>query len=295
MNELFQKHFIIKSNVPVTHNLRRQYYIYKGTGGLFHNLLGLSKAIELAINNKAILIIDMDIHRPFGGNFSNYFNINCNNLIYYDNYNKIPQYLLKEVNNIKNKDATYFGYMKNTNGIINTSNYNINHNKYINILYGYYNTTLNKNLIINDDLYNRIKEENNITSQYISVHFRNTDIKNNTDYFIKVIKTTLEKYNKINTIYLASDDYEFYDIIKNEFALLNIIRKTVPLQNIKNLHYSSNNSQKQMYECLQDIYNILKSDVFIPSRNSGFSRNIDYMIKNKFTIFPNLISNTIVI
>ena len=51
---------------------------------------------------------------------------------------------------------------------------------------------------------------------------------------------------------------------------------------------------KQMYECLQDVYYILLSDVFIPSRNSGFSKCIIEMINKEFTIFPDLISKTII-
>lgn len=32
--------------------------VYKGTGGLFHNLSGLTKSIDIAIENNYFLIID---------------------------------------------------------------------------------------------------------------------------------------------------------------------------------------------------------------------------------------------
>ena len=47
-----------------------------------------------------------------------------------------------------------------------------------------------------------------------------------------------------------------------------------------------------MYDCLVDIYYILLSDVFIPSLNSGYSQNIIDMIRFKYSIFPNNVSNT---
>ena len=52
-----------------------KYIVYKATGGLFHNLRGLTKAINIAIEKNNILIIDMDSHHAFGGNFNDYFNL----------------------------------------------------------------------------------------------------------------------------------------------------------------------------------------------------------------------------
>jgi len=49
-----------------------------------------------------------------------------------------------------------------------------------------------------------------------------------------------------------------------------------------------------MYDCLVDIYHIILSDVFIPSLNSDLSLCIINMIQNNYTIFPNILSKSII-
>ena len=154
-------------------------------------------------------------------------------------------------------------------------------------------------------VYNKIKlqplyfkniESNNtrIKNKYLSIHFRNSDMKNDVNLFLNKIKEALNKYTDIKTIYIASDDFHFYDNVANKFPNINIVRKTFFEENLTNLHCYSSDKKKQMYDCLVDIYYILLSDVFIPSLNSSMSRGIVEMIKNNNTIFPNIISNTII-
>ena len=286
-----------------------KYFIYKGTGGLFHNLSGLAESIELAIKHNAILIIDMQSHRIFGGKFSDYFTINNDKLKYYDDYENIPHELIED---IKDKQASNFGYMK--------KQYTINHGQQLNILYGCgkwktrYSGELDayahfeKHLLgtvshhpiqdikVSNLIFNKIKSENNIDKKYLSVHFRNTDLKrlsflNDESLFFDKIKTTLKTYD-IDTVYIASDDSAFYDNFSKMFKHIKMIRKTHPPAGIENLHYTAPDSKKQMYECLQDVYNILNSTMFIPSLNSGLSIRIIDMINNKYTIFPGVISKT---
>jgi len=113
-----------------------KYFIYKGTGGLFHNLGGLSESIRIAIEHNAILIIDMQSHRIFGGKFSDYFTITSDKLKYYDDYENIPPELIED---IKDKHAKQFGYLNKE--ILNPTdskfkeNYNITQGQ-LNILYG---------------------------------------------------------------------------------------------------------------------------------------------------------------
>ena len=271
-----------------------KYFIYKGTGGLFHNLKGLSRAIQLSIEYKAILIIDMKIHRPFGGNFNDYFTLVSNELEYYDNYEKVPKELIE---NVKTKNAKFFGYYNKNiteHSLGFSSSYRIDQEKDVNVLYGACGFSLSKVIKVNNQYFNNITSNNlPIKENYISVHFRNTDIKNEIDNFYLEIEKAVKKHN-IYTLYLATDDYSFYENIHTKFPELQLIQKTQPLQNVKNLHYGTDNPKKQMYECLQDVYYILLSDVFIPSRNSGFSKCIIEMIKKKFTIFPDVISKTII-
>lgn len=261
--------------------------VYKGTGGLFHNLSGVVKSIDIAIENNYFLIIDMKRHPAFGGTFSDFFIINNESLRYSDNYEDYEDYeKCKVLNDIKEKGAITYGYKGSG------SNYVLNSTK-INIFYGYGGGSL-KDINVCEPIFNRIKDENKIDKRYLSLHFRNTDIKNDNKLFIKNIKKTLSDF-KIDTIYVASDDSQFYIQIFEEFKDVNIIQKTFPNKNILNLQTTHPDKYKQQYECLQDVYNILNSEVFIPSINSSMSRSIIHMIENNYSIFPELISRAKII
>jgi len=130
-------------------------YVYKGTGGLFHNLNGLSFAIKQALRDNRILIIDMDIHRPFGGTFSEYFIINDKKLKYFDHYNNLPHYLNKDINMIKNKNASEFGYRKD-----NIKNkYRLGSNRLVNVLYKVGLKCINSSIQVNTIINNRLLSE----------------------------------------------------------------------------------------------------------------------------------------
>ena len=74
-----------------------------------------------------------------------------------------------------------------------------------------------------------------IKNKYLSVHFVIL-IKNDRNLFFKKIATALYRYD-IKTIYIASDDYDFYGDIENKFPNNIIIRKTFFEKNLYNLHY----------------------------------------------------------
>lgn len=276
-----------------------KYFIYKGTGGLFHNLRGLCYSINMALKHNIILIIDMDIHKAFGGNFDEYFVIKCDKLKYSTTYKNLNEELIGKY---KNKRAGAFGYfnnkLKNSLGYKNSYN-KINLSKSINILYGcgLGRETINtlEFIKVKNEYFNTLKLNNKpIKSKYISIHFRNTDRKNDCNKFINKIKI-VSKENNIKTLYIASDDYKFYENIELQFPNLNIIRNTYPAKNIINLHYTNSDKKKHMYDCFVDIYYILLSNIFIPSVNSGFSRAIMNMINNNYTFFPGIISKSIII
>lgn len=265
--------------------------VYKGTGGLFHNLSGLTKSIDIAIENNNFLIIDMKNHPPFGGTFSDFFVINNENLRYSDNYEDYEDYeKYKVLSDIKEKGACTLGYNRKPKYVLKSSN--------VNIFYGYIEVASEnrsfKHINVCEPIFNRIKEENKINKRYLSLHFRNTDIKNDNKLFIKNIKKALSDF-KIDTIYVASDDSQFFIQIFEEFKDVNIIQKTFPNKNILNLHCTHPDKYKQQYECLQDVYNILNSEVFMPSINSSMSRSIIHMIENNYSIFPGLISRAKII
>ena len=96
----------------------KNFLIYKGSGGLFHNLSGLTYAIDISKNNNLILIIDMFSHirkqnKP-EMNFSDFFIIDDDdeNLNYYTNYNILPK-------DIRYKELSYNEIINiNTNKMI---------------------------------------------------------------------------------------------------------------------------------------------------------------------------------
>ncbi len=266
-------------------NHMNKYIIYKGTGGLFHNLSGLTKSINIAIKNKCILIIDMESHLHFGGNFHDYFTINCKELVYKTNYDNIPNNIIS--NDVRNRPATLFGYKGN--------NVSYSTNNIVNITYGYQGVIINKDIKVNESTINSIKHRLlSNKKKYIAIHFRNTDIKHDINLYLAKINSVFNSYPNINTLYVATDDPTFYDIVKSRFLNKNIIRSTIPEPNVKNLHFGCKDKVKQQHNCLIDVYNLLVSDVFIPSVNSGFSKTIMLMIKEGFTIFPNTISNSVI-
>ena len=271
-----------------------KYIVYKATGGLFHNLSGLTKAINIAIEKNNILIIDMDSHAAFGGNFSDYFNLECEKIVYHTNFDNMPKNILNERKNLTRGAATN-GY----NGKNNNYNYDIKNN--INVFFGSSNpTSVIKNCIsryikVNESTIDSIKPKLlSHKNNYIAVHFRNTDMKHDINLYLSKINNAFIEHHHIDTLYVATDDATFYDTLKSQFPNKNIIRSTIPKSGVKCLHYGCKDKVIQQHNCLIDVYNILLSDVFIPSTGSGFSRAICYMIKEGFTIFPNTISNSVI-
>jgi len=134
------------------------------------------------------------------------------------------------------------------------------------------------------------KLEHNFIKQldkpYLSVHFRNTDIQNDVNDFIQKIKDTVGQY-KTKDIFLATDDYTAPQMM-NQHIDCNIHSYTeLEQKKVINIHESNSsiNKEKQFFDCLNDVYHIFRSNYFIPSSNSGLSKFIIAMIKNKTNIF----------
>ena len=139
---------------------------------MFHNLKGLSRAIKLSIQNNTILIIDMECHPIFGGNFNDYFIINCNKLKYCTNYKNLP---IDLIDKYKINSAIHYGYGKKNRW----ANYKINLSNEVNILYGSSLQRLYKKIQVHRLFFKTIQSNNPIIkNKYLSVHFRNSDKKN---------------------------------------------------------------------------------------------------------------------
>lgn len=271
-----------------------KYIIYKATGGLVHMLSGLESSIQIAKNENRILIIDTKILKAFNKlkNFCDYFFIFDRNLKYYTDYSildpdiKFKNLSLSEVIEKKAQfnDQEKKYYLEDTDirihkGLDRKEDDEI-------ILYAGCGKKYIKNLRLNNEILYQVFDNTIETikdyNKYISVHFRNTDMVNDIDIFIKKINDTSKLY-EIDNVYIATDDYRSYDIFKLALPHLNLFRLTEP-ENIfgKNIHYHSSDKHKQLMNILTDIYMIIKSDYFIPSINSGISKWIIYQKHNQY-------------
>lgn len=265
-----------------------KYLIYKGTGGLVHMLNGIQSAVNLCKLENRILIIDTEQLTAFKKKFSEYFFIYDKDIEYYTDYSKIDLEL--EFKDIKIKDiigkkaqfrdGKY--YLEKTDLCIQ-KHHNDNFDDKIRIYAGHSENFIENIRLKNNILYNvfdstiKTIEEH---KKYISVHFRNTDMKNSIKNFIEKIKNTSQKYN-IKNVFIATDDYYAFETFKQYLPQLNFF-KVNDIQNCdgKNIHYHYQDKDLQIMGILKDIYMIIKSKYFIPSKNSGVSKWIIYQKNN---------------
>lgn len=276
------------------------YLINKASGGLAHMLGGIYAASIYAKKSKRFLIIDCETHIAFRHKFSDFFILL--NEKYSDDYSIIPPNYTFNNHNLNEIKNTNLSKAKNANyGMFGVSvqNKNFDPKKKIEIWAGTSGKNGNwhwPNLKVNQIILNKLRNEKKIIEPYISIHFRNTDIKNKLIIFINKIEIIVKEKN-IKTIFLATDDSEALNIIKKTLPNLKIIQLAIPKPNVKNQHYSCTSKEenyKQIYETIRDLYFIFQSNFFIPSPNSGLSRFIIMQISKKNNIF-NLPNKTIII
>jgi hypothetical protein len=274
-----------------------KYCIYKGTGGLIHMLCGLVHCILWSIKNNHILIIDVKSHKCYNHYLSDFFELrNTDRLKHNENYsiiesnikfNRLSMDFIKNYDNIEvDRGLGNNTHIYLLNGIklrINLDNCPKEDKVKIYAGPGCNNYPgLIKFIKVKNDIINKIKEEFNSLNNYIGVHFRNTDIKNDISIIIKEIKN----YPEYNNIYLATDDYSAYDKLKLELPNYNIYQYTKPFNsNGKPIHYSDNDKYRLVFNTLVDIYFLNNSNVFIPSLSSSISRLINHMRLSNNNIF----------
>jgi hypothetical protein len=269
-----------------------KYIIYKGSGGLAHMIKGLSAAIFLAKKKKRHLIIDTKNSSELKINFSDFFIIEDNELNWYDNYDIAPPIEFKfrgySKEDIKNAICYYRGDKCFFNDICVSEGYKYDDDIIIMAghgrIGGVYKIGYNLDIKINDKIKSKIFEYN-IPKKYISVHYRNSDIKNDINKVIEQINNISKNHN-IDIVYLSTDDYDAYTIIQKSIGDIKLIQYA-KLEDVgKNTqHYSCKNKEDMVFYCLVDIYMVLKSNIFIPSYNSGLSQYIIYMIQSNKNIF----------
>ncbi len=257
--------------------MSKRFLVYKGTGGLAHMLRGLNEAIRMARISNRFLVIDCISNPGFGCNFSDFFVID--NLEYSDRYSDIPvDYKFRNlfIRDIK-KRSIHSSKKKYHIFEHNISDIDPNCDENLIVFGGTGSNKLISGMRVNKIVMERLIKEIVIKDKYISVHYRNTDLKNNIIGFVNKIRKTI-KNTGIKTIYWASDDESSFERVRKVISEGNFVRYTVPERVKKNLHSEARDKQKQVYDCLKDIYFILKSEYFIPSRNSGMSQYVELMV-----------------
>ena len=262
-------------------------------------LCGLVHCITWCKKNNHFLIIDVKSHSCYKHNLSDFFIINDFNN-YSEDYDKINMSVYNY-----NYHRLPISYIRNYPNIeVDRGNGNFTHNYMINR----FNIRCNLDDIgIKEDkikmyagpgsnnhfqLINYIKVKPEIIElinkydpieNYIGVHFRNTDIKND----INKIINEISKHSYKN-IYLATDDSNAYDIMKSKLPNHNIIQYTKPIDSKgKPIHYINNDKYTLIMNILIDIYFLSKSNKFIPSNVSSISHLINKIKETGNNIFIN--------
>jgi hypothetical protein len=273
------------------------YVIYKGTGGLIHMLSGLVFCIDYCIKFNNILIIDVISHICFKHYLNDFFIINCPSLTYSEDYSLIePKNLLfarsitidyiknyPNVEKIEMHDGQKIMNYRINNIIIKKSLGIIPTKSKLNVYAGFGKhdfLSIIKYLKVKPEILEIIKQKEQINN-YIGVHFRNTDIKNNFNEIVNLIK----KHN-YNTIYLATDDYNAYNQFKNALPNHNIYQYTIPINsNGEPIHYKNPDKYNLILNILIDLYFLYKANEFINSNWSLVSKFVSAMRNEKKSIF----------
>ena len=266
-----------------------KYLIYIRNTGLGDFLTGLAGAINFCIKYNYFLII-YSFLECLNFNFTDFFIIN-NFSNYSTDINIIPNNLKFYHLTIKDIINTKITYNKKTQKFfldkfcISSIKPNLNL-----LVYSRYNHKLYPSLSLKQhyiDIITDIFNSFNLNN-YITIHFRNTDIKNNINPFLQIIKNINH-----NTFYICSDDDSFFTILQNTFPHKLFFRNFIPpTTSHKGTHYINLDKHKMILDILTDLYFVLNSYIFIPSYNSSLSLFFIHQINNN-NIF-NIKSNTII-
>lgn len=270
-----------------------KYIIYVGTGGLCHMLSGLSISINKALTDNRVLIIDCERLGSFKNKVLNFFDIKIDNLKIEENYDNIinEKYLdlnIVEFKKIHPKIIQNKGYFIDKYKV--SSFFEEQKNNKIIAYAGYGGNKINNNIFVKNDIIMNItkKYENIIKNKFLSIHYRNTDMKHDLNTFINLIekkKNDLKKQN-IKKIFLATDDYNAFENFKKNLKDFEIF-KINDTENFegKCIHYNIKDKNKLVLNLLEDIFIILHSEYFIPSKKSGVSKWIIQMLNENKNIF----------
>lgn len=239
-------------------------------------------AINLSIESNRTLIIDTS-YGAFSNDFNKYFEIP--GIEYYTNYNilkstklfeKYEDYIISKVS--YNKSVYYLKDKR----ISLTKEEILNSNEEI-LFFSMLGSTSWKpefKIKLKNEVLDKILKLKSITGNYIGFHFRNTDRKNDLESLVEVLKF---RSNEIKQVYLSTDDYNGYNNLKillgDDWKILQYIKPN-DYQG-KNQHYSNPDKNMVIMEALTDMFFLYNSQVFIPSTNSSFSKQVIYFREKK--------------
>jgi hypothetical protein len=244
-------------------------------------LIQINNAVEICKITNRKLIIDC-----YSGSFCNDFNkyFKILNIEYYTNYD-----ILKSENIINNIDRIINSNVNYINGEYFIDDKKVNYKKDDIILLEDQviimtsidiNFKNNNQIVVNKSIVDEIKKKGKIDN-YIGVHYRNTDMKHDMSDFIHMINKNINLYG-LNKIYLSTDDHTAKKRLESLLdSKYEIIQFTEPIDNNgKNIHYGNPNKDEVIMNSLIDIYYLVKSNIFIPSVKSSFSKKVSKIREN---------------
>jgi len=258
-----------------------KYIIYKGTGGLVHLLNGLQQAIIIAKKEKRILLIDTILTGAFKHSFNDFFHIYDDELHYICSYDQITDknnlfFGNLHIDEIQTKGTRLIEgkyYLADTKIYIQE---NKNMENELLRVYGGYAPEFIRHLKLNQNIIEMVYQNTSPLldehKEYASLHFRNTDMKNDIQLFVQKIKK-VHKEKKISYFFIATDNHKAFDEFKKKCPNIKFFRIfNVPNCQGKNIHYHHPDKKEIILNTFYDLYMIGKSKYFIPSMNSGFSK-----------------------
>lgn len=271
----------------------KKYLYVKYEGGFNDILCQIERTLNYCINNNRILMIDIINATAYNINFNDFFNLNNDNIIC--DYNEI-------INICKQTDDIYPGYFKNKLLNILSGNLKLDHCENYN-RYGYslheLPNNINETILIHNaygggngynmfkqlnikiDIKNKIIQKYNLCdNNYLAIHIRNTDYKND---YIKLYEENINLINSFDCIFLATDDINALNFFKSKH--LKIINFTqYDIFSSCGLHMNKNiDPEIKMIDILVDIYIFSQSYKILSTSYGGFNtllKNCYYNKKN---------------
>ncbi len=304
---LYVIYFRIERIFKKSKQKKTKYLIFKATGGLTHFLRGLAHCIEYSKNTDHFLIIDCKASASFATEFKNIFYLidspysedysclsaEAKKLLPFNFSQKPAVYINDKTCKVASDPAVFIKInkiqtKKQLTQIYAGSGYSIKR----------HNRILLRHLRVQDSIKKTILKQQ-IKKPYIGVHFRNTDMKHDIAKILKKIQAYLLKQEKIELVYIATDDgnsikkfkqfiIEFNQKTKRKVQCL--YQKNIPNPEIGNIHYIPADKLKQKFglnkidfhtQVLQDIFLLYRCTFFIPSLKSGLSILVRIMRKKK--------------